>query len=79
MGLELCFNLNDVKDSLNISTTLGPLASVLANKYGCKAVTIAGAMIAASGFLLCTFSPNIEIMILTYGIMGGMYLYHKWY
>ena len=50
---------------------VGPLASVLANKYGCRAVTIAGAILAASGFLLCTFSPNIEIMILTYGIMGG--------
>ena len=53
---------------------LGPLASVLVNKYGCRRVTVCGAIVAFTGFLLSTFSPGIWMLILTYGIMGGISL-----
>jgi len=51
---------------------IGPLASVLANKYGCRVVTIAGSLLAATGFFLSTYSSNIGVMIFTYGVMGGV-------
>lgn len=49
----------------------GPIASILVNKYGCRLVTMVGAVITSTGFILSIFSPNVEIMIVTYGLMGG--------
>lgn len=46
--------------------------SALCNKYGCRSVCIAGAIIASAAFVLSTFSPTIGIMMLTYGVMGGV-------
>ena len=49
----------------------GPIVSALANKFGCRSVTIVGSVCASISFFLSTFSPNINYLILTYGIMGG--------
>ncbi|CAG5134291.1 unnamed protein product [Candidula unifasciata] len=49
----------------------GPVVSAMTNKYGCRPVVIAGSCIATVAFILATFSPNIEIMMLTYGVLGG--------
>lgn len=49
----------------------GPFVSMLANKYGCRRITIMGAVISCAAFILSVFSPNIEMLILTYGILGG--------
>ncbi|VDI37176.1 Hypothetical predicted protein [Mytilus galloprovincialis] len=49
----------------------GPIASGLVNKFGCRPVTIAGSIIASVGFLLGSFAPNLNILILTYGVLGG--------
>lgn len=51
---------------------IGPIASILVNKYGCRLVTMVGAVITSTGFILSIFSPNVEIMIVTYGLMGGI-------
>jgi MFS family permease len=50
----------------------GPLASGLVNHYGCRLVTIAGGIIAAAAFIISTFSPNVDVLILTYGVLGGI-------
>lgn len=50
---------------------IGPIVSALANKYGCKNVCIAGSIIACVAFILSTFSPNVTVLMLTYGVMGG--------
>ena len=52
---------------------LGPFVGALAKKYGCRAVTIAGSLISSIAFFLATFSPNIDFLILTYGVLGGEY------
>ncbi|KAL3886823.1 hypothetical protein ACJMK2_026788 [Sinanodonta woodiana] len=52
--------------------TIGPLASGLVNLFGCRKVGMLGALLSAAGFFLCTFSPNIEAMIILYGFIGGM-------
>ena len=49
----------------------GPLASSLVNKYGCRAVTIAGTLVAAVGLACSVVAPSIEVHYLTVGIITG--------
>ncbi|XP_052740867.1 monocarboxylate transporter 13 isoform X2 [Bicyclus anynana] len=50
----------------------GPVVSALCNKYGCRAVCVAGSLIAATAFVLSTFSKSVTMMMITYGLIGGM-------
>jgi len=52
----------------------GPIVSALANRFGCRIVSIAGSVIAGVAFAISQFSPNIDVLILTYGVMGGQLL-----
>lgn len=47
------------------------MVSALANKYGCRTVCIAGSIISAFAFVLSTFSTSVNMLMLTYGILGG--------
>ncbi|BFZ13915.1 hypothetical protein BsWGS_16954 [Bradybaena similaris] len=49
----------------------GPVVSAMTNKFGCRPVVVTGSCIATVAFVLATFSPNIEIMMVTYGVIGG--------
>ncbi|ALC43494.1 CG13907 [Drosophila busckii] len=49
----------------------GPIVSALANRYGCRAVCIAGSIIACIAFVLSTFSGTVSMLMATYGFMGG--------
>ncbi|KAL4228580.1 hypothetical protein ACF0H5_011630 [Mactra antiquata] len=49
----------------------GPIVSALTNKFGCRAVAMTGSVIATIAFILATFSPNIDVLIITYGVLGG--------
>ncbi|EDV39554.1 uncharacterized protein Dana_GF10083 [Drosophila ananassae] len=49
----------------------GPIVSALANKYGCRAVCIAGSIIACIAFVLSTFSNSVGMLMATYGFLGG--------
>lgn len=51
---------------------MGPLVSALANKYGCRNVTMTGSVVAAIFFIISTFSHNVNMLIFTYGVMGGI-------
>lgn len=50
----------------------GPVVSALTNKFGCRTVCIAGSIIGCAAFVLSTFSPNVNVLMLTYGVMGGI-------
>ncbi|XP_017781840.1 PREDICTED: monocarboxylate transporter 3 isoform X2 [Nicrophorus vespilloides] len=50
----------------------GPVVSALTNKFGCRAVCIAGSLISTTAFVLSIFSPNVNVLMLTYGVMGGI-------
>jgi len=50
----------------------GPVASLLVNRFGCRVVSIVGSVIAGVAFAVSQFSPSIEVMILIYGVMGGL-------
>lgn len=49
----------------------GPIVSALTNKFGCRPIAITGSIISTIAFILSVFAPNIEILILTYGVIGG--------
>ncbi|XP_068685685.1 monocarboxylate transporter 10-like [Montipora foliosa] len=51
---------------------LGPLATSLCQKLGCRVTTIIGCAIAASGCLLGSIATNIYLMDLTYGFLFGV-------
>ena len=69
-------NLNSI---ININHTVshlcfpGPVVSVLAEKFGSRRVTIAGSVIACVGFLLSTQATSIEMLIVTWGVIGGIH------
>lgn len=48
----------------------GPVVSALANKFGCRFVSIMGSVVAFTALLLSTVAPNVEVLMLTYGVMG---------
>lgn len=50
----------------------GPLVSALTNKFGCRAVCIAGSIISTIAFVLSIFSPTVNWLMLLYGVMGGI-------
>ncbi|XP_045207405.1 monocarboxylate transporter 13-like isoform X3 [Mercenaria mercenaria] len=50
---------------------LGPIAGALTNIFGCRKVAMAGAIITSISFFVCTFSPNVNVMIVLYGFCGG--------
>lgn len=53
---------------------LGPIVAGLANKYGCRPLTIAGAITASLFIAVSSLSPNVDVLLVTYGIMGGALL-----
>lgn len=64
----LCVN-NHLKLCLFIFT--GPIASALTNRYGCRLVTIVGAIVASTGFILSLFAPNIYYLFFSFGVLSG--------
>lgn len=49
----------------------GPIAGVLTKIYGCRRVAIIGTVIAAFGFLISIFAPNIYFMFFSFGLVAG--------
>lgn len=49
----------------------GPIASYLTDRYGCRKVTIVGAIFAAIGFLLSAISESMEMLFITFGVIAG--------
>ena len=50
----------------------GPVVSIFLEKYSCRQMTIFGALMASSAFIVSIFSPTVDILIITYGVIGGM-------
>ncbi|XP_052805368.1 monocarboxylate transporter 13-like isoform X2 [Mya arenaria] len=49
----------------------GPIVSGLTNKFGCRPVAMTGSLIATIAFVCARFSPNLDVLIVTYGVLGG--------
>ncbi|CAH0564857.1 unnamed protein product [Brassicogethes aeneus] len=50
----------------------GPVMSAMVDRYGCRSMTILGAIISATGFFASAFAPNIIVMYFTFGVIGGV-------
>ncbi|KAL8580964.1 hypothetical protein ACOMHN_017531 [Nucella lapillus] len=51
---------------------IGPVVSFFVNRHGCRKVALLGCVMAAVSFSLSTFSCSIELVILVYGLVGGV-------
>lgn len=51
----------------------GPVAAGLVNKFGCRAVAIAGSLSATVAMFVSAFMPTIGLMLFTYGIVAGTF------
>ncbi len=56
---------------LAIPLLSGPIASYLTDRYGCRRVSIAGGILAATGFIISAFINSIELLFFTFGILSG--------
>lgn len=57
---------------LGLSMMMGPVVSFLIVKYSVRTVSIAGGVIAFLGTVAGAFSPNLTILIFTYGVICGI-------
>ena len=51
---------------------IGPFVSVLSNRFGFRAVTIAGSVLAATSLAVSIFATSVEFLYVTVGIIGGI-------
>lgn len=60
--------------SILVGVTLGtgPIAGVLVNKFGCRAVTIAGALLASFALFCSIWAPSVETLYITIGMGAGL-------
>jgi len=50
----------------------GPIVAGLANQFGCRTVVMGGAVVTSLMYFLTVFAPNIYVIMVTYGIIGGL-------
>ncbi|XP_033726566.1 LOW QUALITY PROTEIN: monocarboxylate transporter 12-B-like [Pecten maximus] len=51
--------------------SMGLVSGALTDRFGCRRLAIVGLIVASVGLFLSTFSPNLDVMILLYGIVSG--------
>ncbi|XP_011177546.1 monocarboxylate transporter 12-B isoform X3 [Zeugodacus cucurbitae] len=56
---------------VGVTYASGPISSAFVNRYGCRAVTIAGAIFAAACIVASVFAKNVLTLIFTIGIGTG--------
>lgn len=56
---------------IGVVFTVGPIASALTNKYGCRLVAIAGSILSSFGLFVSIFTPNVIFLYFTIGICTG--------
>ncbi|XP_060871902.1 uncharacterized protein LOC132946091 isoform X1 [Metopolophium dirhodum] len=49
----------------------GPIASFLTDRYGCQKVTVIGAIIASTGFVISAFADSLFTLFITFGLISG--------
>lgn len=49
----------------------GPVASFLTDRYGCRAVTMVGSVLASGGFVISSMANSMEVLCFTFGILSG--------
>jgi len=57
---------------MGVTFAAGPVASFLTNMVGWRLTTIIGSVIAAAGFILSAFVPNVYFLYITAGVLIGL-------
>nr|XP_022325657.1 monocarboxylate transporter 9-like isoform X2 [Crassostrea virginica] len=57
---------------LGLSMILGPFVGWLLDRFTIRQVTLCGAFVATLGFVISTFAQSVEVLIITYGVIGGI-------
>ncbi|XP_067675785.1 monocarboxylate transporter 12-like [Haliotis asinina] len=55
-----------------VQSVAAPVVGILTDRYGCRAITICGAAIAAFGLTISTFAQSISVLYFTYGVLFGL-------
>lgn len=50
----------------------GPIASAFVDRYGCKSMTVLGALICVVGFVISSYVRSMALMYVTFGVIGGI-------
>ncbi|KAI4458182.1 monocarboxylate transporter [Holotrichia oblita] len=71
---DIAKNLNTRTTNVSLANSLmtGPLICAMINRWGYRIVAFTGGVLAALAFIASSFAPNIGILILTYGLLGGI-------
>jgi MFS family permease len=51
---------------------IAPVASALCNKWGCRIIGVIGSAIATIAIAASVYSPNIYVMWILFGFIGGI-------
>ncbi|KAH8294437.1 hypothetical protein KR018_003723 [Drosophila ironensis] len=57
---------------VGVTFSSGPISSSFVNRYGCRAVTIAGSILASSCIIISMFAQNVLTLIITIGFGTGL-------
>jgi MFS family permease len=77
--LELSTYFNESKSKtafvgslfMSIPLLIGPLASALTEKYGCRKITIVSGLVSCTGFVIGTFATSIEHLFIAFSVAGA--------
>ena len=50
----------------------GPIIGGLANRYGLRPICISGGIVCCIGLSISTLSPNVPVLMMTFGVIGGI-------
>ena len=51
---------------------VGPISSLLVGKFGPRKTCIAGAVVSALSIFISTYSVNVPMLMVFYGVLGGL-------
>lgn len=51
--------------------SLGPISSILVNKYGSRPVVIVGGLLSGTGLIAASFCNTVEELYFCIGVIGG--------
>ena len=49
---------------------------MLLERFTCRQITVAGTLLSVVAFIVSVFSPSVDMLIVTYGIIGGTCVQH---
>lgn len=71
LSLYITCNFRNCYKIFYIHVHIGPVASYLVNRWGCRLTAVAGGMLLVAGLIGSYFSRSLRVLIATNGIISG--------